>query len=297
LRLEFRVNPGILISSDESTATSSQKFNERVATVIGSLRAWGWASAFFLAVAGTVRAGTLHVGSSAAWGIAADLYDPANPGHTLLHDIGDGAGNINPGSMLKGQALPYMYCLDLTHDIYLNADYSLTSFNKFGYVVNDDPAQNPASAALTTANGRLLNAGNIAYLMVHFASSATSGDQQLALQSAIWAEVYGKNYALLSNPGFSPAENFTIASDQQFYLDQIPNGGNANYISDVFWISPSNDGVNYAQNQVGYAPGGDRLHPAHNVPAPSTLATTSLMVAILGAAWCYRRLKQPTVAA
>lgn len=250
------------------------------------------AGILFLAATAGVRAGTLHVGSSAAWGIAADLYDPANASRTILHDIGDGAGNINPGSMLNGQSLPYMYCLDLTHDIYLNTDYSITSANRLGYVVNDDPAQNAASAALTNSDGRLLNAGNIGYLMVHFAPLAASVDQQLALQSAIWAEVYGKNYALLSNPYFSPDENAAIASDQAWYLNQIPVGGNAKYTSDVFWINPSQDGVNYAQCQVGYAPGSDRSSSAnHPVPAPSGLVTTLIMLGVLGLAWAHKRLK------
>jgi hypothetical protein len=240
------------------------------------------------------RAATLHVGSNAAWGIAADLYAPGNPS-PILHDIGDGAGNINPGSTLNGLSLPYMYCLDLTHDIYLNTDYAATTFNRNGYILNDDPAQNPASVALTNANGQLTNAGNIAYLMVHFAPLAVSQDQQLALQSAIWAEVYGKNYVLLPNPGFSNSENDAIRSQQAWYLSQIPAGRNANYIADVLWINPTQDGVHYAQCQVGFEPtSGPSTLPT---PVPSTLVMTSILVGMFAVVWHCKRRHCPALAA
>jgi hypothetical protein len=241
-----------------------------------------------LGAAGAVRAGTLHVGSNAAWGIAADLY---NSDHQLiLHDIGDGAGNINPGSTLNGLSLPYMYCLDLTHDIYLNANYAVTSFNNRGYVWNDDPLNNPNSVALTNANGTLTNAGNIAYLMVHYAPSAVTLEQQLALQSSIWAEVYGNHYSLIGNPNFSADENNTIAADQAQYLSNLHTGGNARFIHEVLWINPSAGGVNYAQCQVAYVPGS--THPlTAAVPEPSTFVVLSIMLGMFGVLWAYRRTR------
>jgi hypothetical protein len=272
-----------------SPFTSDGNFNSKGSSVIFQSRACVCALIFCLGAAGAARAGNLHVGSSAAWGIAADLY---NSSHQLIfHDIGDGAGNINPGSMLDGLSLPHMYCLDLTHDIYLNADYSATTFNNTGYIWNDDPFRNPNSVAVTNADGSLTNAGNIAYLMVNFASSAVSLDQQLALQSAIWSEVYGNHYALIGNPNFSPDENNTIAADQAWYLSHVLAGGNAAYIPDVLWINPSWDDESYAQCQVAYAPGSRHLDSANAVPEPSTFVAVSIMLGLFGAAWVYNRTR------
>jgi len=189
-----------------------------------------------------------------------------------------------------------MYCVDLTHDIYLNTDYRATSVDANGYILNDDPAKNPDSVALTNSIGQLTNAGNIGYLMVNFAPSAITLDQQLALQSAIWAEVYGKNYGLLQNPGFSIAENHTIVLDQASYLNQIPVSGNANYISSVIWINPSQDGV-YAQGQVAYGPAVDHFNGPSGTPVPSTLVMSSVLLGIFAAVWSCKRLTRIGIAA
>jgi hypothetical protein len=263
--------------------------------VTAQLRACVFAVIVSLGTAGTVGAGTLHVGSNAAWGISAELRDSNN--QLIFQNVGDGGGNFSPGSTFDGQALPYMYCVDLNHDLYLNGDYYASTANNAGYIWNNDPLHNPNSVALTNPDGSLTNAGNIGYLLAHFAQTAVSIDQQLALQSAIWTEVYGNHYTHIDNPNFSADENATIASDQAWYLSHVPTGGNANFIGEVLWINPSTDGVNFGQGQVAYIPTPGNFHPAVATPEASTFVAMSIMLGLFGSFWVYKRSRQTVTSA
>jgi hypothetical protein len=199
---------------------------------------------------------------------------------------GEGAGNIRPNT-INGVPLNYMYCVDIHHVIYVPGDYK-AQVNQIGYIINDVPASSfadttaiattsspsPGTLNPSTTGGPnvgvqpssaavLTNAGAIGYLMVTYAPTATTQNQQLALQAAIWKEVYGSEFVLDAN-WYNTHGKAEVVTLYNSYLSSIP-ANTSQYVDDVLWINPysvtstTRNGVTtysytYRQAQVGYIP-------------------------------------------
>jgi hypothetical protein len=122
-------------------------------------------------------------------------------------------GNVYGGSIvpsyLDGTPLPFLYCVDMLHDIYIPGSYS--TIVTFDGKVHGQPVS---------------HAGQVAWLLDQYASSA-SGDakKMAALQAAIWEVMYGDQFKLnspsavldqeklyLQNVGIAPVTNYTWLS-------------------------------------------------------------------------------------
>jgi hypothetical protein len=93
------------------------------------------------------------------------------------------AGSIVPSS-LDGTALPFLYCVDMLHDIYIPGTYA-TGVRFDG-----------------TVNGQAVShAGQVAWLLDQYAASAAGNSMKTAaLQAAIWKVIYGGQFTLNSGP-------------------------------------------------------------------------------------------------
>ncbi len=162
-------------------------------------------------------------------------------------------------SYLNGTQLSYVYCVGLFTDVNVPADYPDTLVTNNGMV-----------------NGALVNnAGEIAWLLDHFATAATTNtvDQQ-ALQAAIWTVEYNGQGSSSSLPVV------TADKSQSYYVQGIYNtdmtelGSNTDPVSDINWFSPGNGSGTVYQGLVGPLISGE-------VPEPTSilLLGTVLMVA------------------
>ncbi|HEV8067313.1 MAG TPA: PEP-CTERM sorting domain-containing protein [Planctomycetaceae bacterium] len=169
-----------------------------------------------------------------------------------------GGGNITP-STLDSASLIALYCVDIPHDI--GVPFSGTAAVNNQGIIGNDSSNDTLNGALVLANssGLLTNAGNIGYLLVKNASSATSVAQQEGLQAAIWEQVYGSHFTTTLS-----GEAFT---DYSSYINSLPSGGNASYIADVYWINPSGNGSGI-QGLVGYL---ETETPNLSTPEPASL--------------------------
>lgn len=264
-----------------------------------------------------VHADTVLTGTAVPLSVGADY---AKPQYFTLNGVtysGVGAGNFNPNT-LAGEPLPYMYCVDILHTISAPGTYD-AQVNTIGYIVNDvgaagadttsiasgNPgAKNPPSnstGATTYGTAVLANAGNIGYLMVTYAPTTQNNNQELALQAAIWKQVYGSDFILnedwyLQKSNNQNGKNYKeVVTYYHQYLNSIPTGGNASYISRVLWINPytkssskkngvTNYTYTYRQGQVGYVPA--------PLPGSFTMAFSFFTTAM--AVGGIRRLRKPT---
>jgi hypothetical protein len=88
-------------------------------------------------------------------------------------------------SSLDGTALPFLYCVDVLHDIYIPNTYYATTVNDQG-IVHSTPVQ---------------HADQVAWFLDQYADSAMgNATQTAALQVAIWEVIYGKQAIQLHGP-------------------------------------------------------------------------------------------------
>ena len=215
---------------------------------------WTCAVAIILCSAGFARADYLNV----------PLYVGAT--YTSGNDFilggtpytNSGGGNITP-STLDSAALTSLYCVDIPHNI--GVPFNGTAEVNTSGIIGNDSSNDSLNGGLTLANsnGLLTNAGNIAYLLATYGSTATAVAQQEGLQAAIWQEVYGNNFTttLTGDP----------LTDYTTYINSVPAGGNASYISQVYWINPSGNGSGI-QGLVGNI---IPINPDFSSPEPASL--------------------------
>ena len=127
----------------------------------------------------------------------------------------EGGGNISP-STLDGTPLPFVYCVDLDHVVYIPGVYTPTGVTTDG----------------TIYGSPVNNAGQVAYLVDHYAANALTDDQQGGLQAAIWHTIYGPNTALVAGGN-------TTAGQIAAYNTYLSNVG-TDPVYNVRWLSPSN---------------------------------------------------------
>jgi hypothetical protein len=166
----------------------------------------------------TYGAGALHTGNTYAGGINIKL-----DGTTIN---GEAGGNV-PNSSLAGKALSFVYCIDLLHSININATYNAFYNNK---------GQLTGRPEITATNG-----GKIAWLVTHQAQTATTKEQQAGLQAAIWKQVYGNRFELLSTTGSA------IKTAYNNYIAAL--GSNTASVKTVLWIDPRSGSNNTTHNQ------------------------------------------------
>ena len=205
----------------------------------------------FLAVCGLLLASgvaqadytaTLAVGGNYNSGIALDL----NGVPWAAESTG---GSISP-SYLNGTLLSYAYCVGLTTNINVPGTYT-TNVNTAGQVYGN------GLGAATTLNA-VPNAGQIAWLLGQYGAGATTWNQQVALQVAIWNVItggpsgtptgaYGLSGIISLDPGSSAYTTYTG------YLSAL--GGNTGNVSSFYWLSPGDGtGANWSQGLVAAAP-------------------------------------------
>lgn len=172
---------------------------------------------------------------------AQTLYLGGNDVHIQLTRDGgvtsqdEGGGSIGP-STLDNVALPFVYCVDLDNTVRIPNAYNPTGVS-FDGTIYGMPVN---------------NAGQVAYLLDHYAATALTSDQQGGLQAAIWHTIYGPNTDLV-------AGGSTTAGEIAAYNAYLLNVG-TDPVSNVRWLSPSNAN-------------GDRLQGlVTNVPEPGMMA-------------------------
>jgi hypothetical protein len=167
-----------------------------------------------------------------------------------------GGGPVSPSS-LNGRTLPYVYCVDLFHDVSVPGTYNALVTNT------------------GVANGNYIhNANEIAFLLKTYGAGATTRDQQAALQAAIWSVEY-------DGTGASPFNHVvTLASGETpgamaYYATYMTSIGSAS-VSNFLWLTPGGASDFGIQGLI-----------TANTPEPSTLAIAGLSA--LGLAYSLRR--------
>ena len=167
-----------------------------------------------IAMSGTAHADVvLNLG-----GNYSQIASLVNPGSGVVARS-EGGGSIDTSS-LDGRKLDYLYCVDLFTTI------------------------SPGSYSSTTVNNQALihgvavnNADKVAYLLEKHGTSG-QGDQAIALQAAIWHEIYGAGvYDLNIGDGGYEASS-QIATWYTKYLYQADNSIIKGDVSKFIWINP-----------------------------------------------------------
>jgi hypothetical protein len=147
---------------------------------------------------------------------------PINEGGQIVSSGGDlSAGNF--GGMLNGNTpLTVSYCVNVYTNLFPGTTYANATLTADG----------------TTYANAVPNAGAIAWLVTKLGPTATTPEQQDALQAAIWRTEYGNNFQLdgVDNGDGAPAFNQTIAPLYQADLTAL--GNHTAPVSAVSWISP-----------------------------------------------------------
>ena len=158
----------------------------------------------------------------------------------------EGGGSIETSS-LDGRKLDYLYCVDLSTTVNVNTVYPYTTVNNaaliHGSVVN--------------------NADKVAYLLENHGVGG-QGDQAIALQAAIWHEIYGTGvYDLNISGAGGYGTGSSIATLYTSYVSEADKSTTGNF-SKFIWINPGKDaiGLNNYQGLVTSSP----------TPEPSTYA-------------------------
>lgn len=207
----------------------------------------GWMLALAVAVGvGTARAdiGTLVVGGS---------YSSNN------------GGSIDP-STWNGNALAFLYCIDIPNEVGAPGTYADTNATNNGDVsmtIPDEGADN--NGGLTQTDSALINtsglpvAGAVAYLLDQFGTGGQNTAQVEGLQEAIWQVIYGgpsstfngfETGNLVAGVGtaFGPGATGTTFADltalgyYNYYNSGNASDLNTGNIGNYLWFSPSQSG-------------------------------------------------------
>jgi len=162
-------------------------------------------------------------------------------------------------STLNSVTVPWVYCVDLLHTVFVPGDYNATTTTLTGIV---NGGQVGGSTAVSD---------QIAYLLVTYAASV-AGQQNTAegeLQAAIWKLEYGSNITINSVNGNSSAGVLTAVAN---YVTDAQTNATAGERADVTWLSPRISGSNTIyQGLVTNNPNSQSI-----VPEPSTFAIAGL---------------------
>ena len=122
-----------------------------------------------------------------------------------------GGGSFD-ASRLNGEELPWVYCVDLLHDISPNGSYPYTEVRTDGRV-NNEP---------------VTNAGQVAWLLDTYASTAAGNDaMEAALQGLIWTAIYGGAFE------FKPTDAQNV-----YFAPWSAVPFQSGIVGDYLWLSP-----------------------------------------------------------
>jgi len=169
---------------------------------------------------------------------SADLYLGGNfsyPIYSIVNGVpvSYGGGSIDP-STLNGNALPWVYCADFIRVVYVPGDYQYTVVSNSGNIYGSP----------------LNNAAQVAWLLTYENPIGGQGNQQMALQAAIWTVISDG----LVNPITTPSTNYVYQLDQSNsssavvnlysqYLNAViaanSNGGISDQlVANFLWMTP-----------------------------------------------------------
>jgi hypothetical protein len=190
-----------------------------------------------------------------------------------VHNEAGGSIGIYDHPTYDGLELPFLYCVEIETNINVPGTYD-TNVTRNGVV----------------HGGLINNAGQIAWLIDNIAPLATSHDDQLGLQAAIWQQVYGSDFVV--DQSQTSAGIFSA-----YTADLTALGSNTAAVDHVAWLSPYN-----GQGQISAAQGmvtaGWPLPPGPStVPEPSTLGLFGLGALGLAIKAIRRRQRQPAASA
>jgi len=175
-------------------------------------------------------------------------------GHGLSGTYG---GGVFTGGYLNGTALPWIYCVDIPDHVYVPGDYPTASSNNNGTIAGSTANFNATGITGNpipqgTQEG-VTNAKNVAWLLYTYAASATDYQHQVALQGAIWNQIYGVTLTGCTGGGCVSIYNTDLAA-----LSAAISGGTVgNYVGNFTWLSPSgSDSNNVDQGLITQVPDG-----------------------------------------
>jgi hypothetical protein len=143
-------------------------------------------------------------------------------------DLYEGGGNFT-NSYLNGSKQPWTYCVDLDDNLYGGLQYPNTVVTNNG----------------TLFGSQLNNAGQVAWLLDHFAAGAVTDDSQGGLQAAIWKSIYGSNFTLDSTASGNSAA--LVSAYNTYYNASV---GKSDPVSRINWMSLYDSNGNRGQGEV-----------------------------------------------
>lgn len=189
--------------------------------------------------------------------------DVTNSFGTLTYNGNVYAGNIVP-SYLDGIPLPFLYCVDVLHDVYVPTPNPHSTSTGYSTVVTFDG----------TVHGQPVNnAAQVAWLLDTYAFDPTISNDKTksaALQAAIWEVIYGpQQFTLLGDAT-------VLALYNTYYTSSI---GHTASVENYAWLSPT-DNLTHSPAQ------GLVTH----VPEPgSTLLLALALSCLSGVSWWRRK--------
>jgi hypothetical protein len=190
------------------------------------------------------RADNLVIGGSAGPTINVTGTVSGNP---FIDTRNERGGNL-PGSTLNGSALPWLFCVDLTHNVALSGTYGATTTTNTGSVNG------------AVVGGSDMVADQIAYLLLTYASSAIGTSQEGELQAAIWKLEYGAGFTINSVSGGSVANALALVTEAQ-------GATTTDDRTKLLWLSPK---------QTGSAVVHQGLVTVVPVPEPASMAIAGI---------------------
>lgn len=196
------------------------------------------------------------LGSGVAFAADLNITGGFNGGIQITGDGLDGTygGGTFTGGFLNGNALPWIYCVDIPDEVGVPGDYPNATFNSNGTIAGSSGNNSKGGLTGYTTDGAqagVKNAIDVAWLLQNFAGGANTYDKQVGLQGAIWHEIYG-----ITLTGCNDGAG--CVTDYNADLAALAGAGSiTDYTGNFTWLSPSGNSSSVDQGLVtGNVPDG-----------------------------------------